>query len=119
MRKAALAAAAFLAMWIVVTNAYVMATHASVVIDREPVHWTFKGPLYVGVLIGLLADFGTNMVVGTVAWREFPQELLLTSRATRHLDSEGWRGERAVWWCTQLHYWDAGHCGGWVPDELP
>lgn len=119
MRRAALAAAAVIVMWIIVANAYVMATHARVVLEESPVHWTFSGPLYLGASIGLLADFGTNMIVGTVVWQEVPRELLLTSRATRHLQSTGRDYERAVWWCTQLHYWDAGHCGGWVPDELP
>lgn len=119
MRKAIKAGVAVLALWLAVTNLYVMAMHASAVLEKHEVHWTFKAPLYVGAIVGLAADVGFNASVGTVVFREVPKELLFTSRATRHLESDGWRKDRAEWWCTQLHFFDSGHCGGWVPDGIP
>jgi len=120
MRKAIKAGVAIIAMWCAVVICYAAATHAKKVFEENEVHWTFKAPLYgVALPIGLAADFATNVTVGSVVWGEFPQEILFTSRATRHLQSEGEDYERAVWWCTQLHYWDYGHCGGWVPDGIP
>ncbi len=120
MRKLIKALIAFLAMWVTVVICYAAATHAKTVLEENNVHWTFKAPLYgVALPIGLASDFLTNVVIGTAVWGEVPQEILFTKRATRHLESDGRDYERAVWWCTQLHYWDHGHCGGWVPSDVP
>ena len=119
MRKLAKAAVAVVLLWIVVTNLFVSAMWANETIKRGGVHWTFQAPLYVGAGVGLVADMAFNLSVGTVAFRSPPQELLFTGRLKRELENDGWRRERAQWWCTQLHNFDPAHCGGWVPSELP
>ncbi len=104
-----------LILWCVVVNMFVMAMYAKKVCEQNPVHWSLKWPMYVGVAIGLVADFLFNFAPATALFLEPPRELLFTSRVTRHLNSSGWRQKKARFWCTQLHYFDHGHCGGWTP----
>lgn len=113
MKKLRKTVIAILAMWVVVTNMYVMATHADRVLDSgADVHAVLKYPLYAGAAVGVVADIAFNVSAGTVIFQEFPQELLFTARATRHLQSTGYRQERAIFWCGQLDLFDKGHCDG-------
>ena len=121
MKILAKAAFAFVLTWFVVVPAFVMASYAERVLqqaesDGYEVSWTFQLPLYTFAAVGLAADFAWNLSYGTVAFREFPQEMTFTARSTRHLTSGGWRQEKAENWCELLHRVDYGHCGGWVPE---
>jgi hypothetical protein len=59
----------------------------------------FAYPLAV---IGVLADFLYNVIVGTVLFLELPQELLLTKRLKRHLNDDNFRGAMSRWFCRHL-----------------
>lgn len=115
MRKLLKVAYAVTASWFLVVPAFVMSSHAEAVLaqaeaDGYDVPWTFTAPIYVFAVAGLVADSAWNLSYATVAFREFPQEMLFTARATRHLKSGGWRQEKAEEWCALLDRVDPNHC---------
>jgi hypothetical protein len=54
------------------------------------------------LLVGLILDFLCNMLVFTVIMIEIPQELLVTTRLSRHICNDTWRGKIAKWFCVNL-----------------
>jgi hypothetical protein len=54
--------------------------------------------------LGYVCDFVANMTVATIVFLEWPREVLVTSRLTRHLKSGGpsWRHHIAHWVCKKL-----------------
>lgn len=63
------------------------------------------------VAIGWALDVAFNWVLGTIALREWPQELTLTKRCSRHMRNPDWRGRLCRWVCDQLDlFQDGGHC---------
>lgn len=51
---------------------------------------------------GLFLDAVVNVFIMTVLMLEFPRELTVTSRLSRHARKEGWRKEFAVWIAVEL-----------------
>jgi hypothetical protein len=85
--------------------------HAKAIIERgERIHWSFRYPLYLGALVGLLLDVAWNWTGGIVVFREAPREFTFTDRCKRHKGGHGWQRIRAHWWCEQLNKFDPGHC---------
>lgn len=67
--------------------------------------------LYPLFAVALLADVLFNWVIGTMYYREIPQELLFTTRSSRHLKGTGIQLARAQFICTNLlDPADKGHC---------
>lgn len=72
-------------------------------------------PWYVRVIarawlvVGLVADVAFNWIWGTVIFREFPKEIVFTSRIKRLVKSDGWRGEKARQWAEFLNAVDPHH----------
>lgn len=54
------------------------------------------------VVVGVLADFVYNVVVGSILFLEPPREWLLTTRLKRHLGEDGYKGNLARWVCRHL-----------------
>lgn len=54
------------------------------------------------VVIGVLADFIYNVLVGSILFLEPPREWLLTTRLKRHLGKDGYKGNLARWVCRHL-----------------
>lgn len=52
--------------------------------------------------VGYLIDFLANMIPFTILFLEFPQELLVTARLSRHIHDNSWRGKVAKWFCSNL-----------------
>jgi len=80
---------------------------------RHDLHPVAKANAYVLLAIGLVLDFITNVVVGSVLFLDPPREWLLTDRLQRYknLDRESWRGKTAYWLCEHLlNQFDEGHC---------
>jgi hypothetical protein len=67
---------------------------------------------YVLLFIGLIMDTLFNWTVGTLYYREFPQEFLFTTRCNRHLTTgKGKQLSRAHFVCdNMLDPFDKGHC---------
>ena len=128
MKKLAKAAFALGLTWVVVTNMFVMASHADRILqqaetEQYDVPPAFVVPLYAGALIGAAADVAFNISYGTVRFLEFPKELMFTARVNRLLWNDGWRGELALEWCQLLDRVDPAHCSdldnvlGLVPED--
>ena len=67
--------------------------------------------LYPFFITALLMDVLFNLVIGTIYYREIPEELLFTARCTRHLKGRGVQLMRAEFVCTYLlNPFDEGHC---------
>lgn len=72
--------------------------------------WVVKAPIYVALVIGLVADVVFNATWGTWIFREPPREWLFTDRLKRH-----WRGNnrrqklRAEPWVRRVNAVDPGH----------
>lgn len=113
---------AFVLCWIVVVNAFVMATRSAEVLDQAErdefdMPWQFEAPLWIGAIVGVMADAAFNLSAGTWIFSEapkYPGEVLFTARANRHLASEGERGEKALKWCLIMDRFDPGHCSDLV-----
>lgn len=55
------------------------------------------------LMLGYLVDFLVNVTLLSVIMLEVPQELLVTSRLTRHINDESsWRKSVATWICQNL-----------------
>jgi len=73
--------------------------------------WPVKVFSYAALAAGWLLDAGFNIVIGTIAFVELPQELTFTDRCSRHMIESGWRGKIARWVCESwLNPMEAGHC---------
>ena len=78
--------------------------------DKDEFGWVVKVPLYMWLLIGVLADIIFNVILGTIIFRELPHETLFTDRVKRH-----WYGDnkkqkdRAFIWQWRLNKIDPGH----------
>lgn len=71
--------------------------------------WYVKLIARVWLVVGIVADVAFNWLWGTVIFREFPQELVFTSRVQRHFGSSGWRGDKARQWAQFLNAVDPQH----------
>lgn len=63
--------------------------------------------------IGYALDVLFNVTVGTLMFLELPnvRRLTFTARCSAHLQTQGWRGDRARWVCFGwLNPFEAGHC---------
>lgn len=66
-----------------------------------------KGIGYFWLAVGVPADAAYNLVIGTLEFREWPRELMFSSRVQRLVDEgEGWRRERAIKWARFLNVVD-------------
>ena len=66
-----------------------------------------KATGYVLLVLGVPADIGYNLIIGTLRFRELPRELMFSSRVQRHIDeSDGWRLEQAIEWAEFLNFCD-------------
>lgn len=70
--------------------------------DSGQVRWPMMIVGYPALYVGLTLDLLTNVVVCSVLFVEFPRELLVTSRLSRHSKSADWRGTVARWICSNL-----------------
>ena len=70
--------------------------------------WNGLRPVFI---VALLMDVLFNFIIGTLYYREFPKELLFTSRCHRHLKGTGIQLARAQQVCAiLLDPFDSGHC---------
>lgn len=109
-------------LWLVVSCllGYVTLCICYIAVMRAYVVWQsgvrinlfWKIPIAVGYYVGKGLDIVWNVIVGTIAFREFPRETLFTSRCKRHKQKPigDWRGDRARWWCDQMEIFHEGHC---------
>lgn len=78
--------------------------------QKDEFGWVVKVPLYLLLLVGVIADIVFNATWGTAIFRELPHEFLFTKRLKRH-----WYGasekqkERASPWQRRLNLIDPGH----------
>ena len=97
--------------YIALINLFAAVMHAKMIIGRgEKIHILFKGPLYIGAVVGLALDVLFNIFIGTFIYVEAPREITFTARCSRHKRGVGWRKDKAKWWCLQLNKFDPGHC---------
>ena len=55
------------------------------------------------VAVGYLMDAAANLTLATLAFAEWPRELLVTKRMQRHIAARsGWRSALAAWVCDRL-----------------
>lgn len=67
--------------------------------------------LYPVFIVALLMDVLFNFIIGTLYFREIPQELLFTARCSRHMKGTGTQLARATFVCDNLlNPFDEGHC---------
>lgn len=71
---------------------------------RDELDWKVKVPVYVALVIGILADVIFNAIWGTIIFREPPQEWTFTERLSRHRDNP-----KAAEWIRQVNLIDPGH----------
>ena len=99
-----------LILWLGTAWLFVALSRAKALLERGELHRFWRVSLYPALPIFLVLDFAWNVVVGTIAFRELPRELLFTSRVKRHLrHSRGSRQRRAKWWADRLNELDPGH----------
>lgn len=78
--------------------------------DRIPLGWIAKTPIYVALVVFLVADVVFNWTWGTWIFKELPREFVFTDRLKRH-----WRGDdkrqkkRADPWVKLVNLIDPGH----------
>lgn len=73
------------------------------------IQWLIAGPI---VVAGVVLDVFVNLVIATVLFLDWPQELMLTARLQRYLDKPhtyGWRAKVARWLKPHLNRHDPGH----------
>ena len=67
--------------------------------------------LYPFFIVAILMDVAFNFIIGTLYYREIPQEFLFTSRCSRHLKGSGIQLARAEFVCNYLlNPFDEDHC---------
>ena len=77
---------------------------------RDEFGWIVKVPIYLWLIVGLLADICFNATWGTWIFRELPRETIFTKRLKRH-----WHGtddkqrRRAAPWVRRVNAIDPGH----------
>lgn len=78
--------------------------------QRDEFGWVVKVPIYVALVLGVVADVVFNAVWGSIIFRELPREWLFTDRLKRH-----WHGgddkqiKRAAPWVRRVNAIDPGH----------
>lgn len=97
------------AIWFGVTGIYVLVMHAKSLRETGGLSTFWMVNILPWAIVGLLLDVVFNLIFGTVMFREFPRELLFTSRVQRHYRTEGSRGRMAEFWARQLNQIDATH----------
>ena len=87
---------------------YVALTHAKAIKDRgQKLGWFWGPALYPVLFVFLIMDFILNWTLFTLILLEFPQELLVTPRIQRHVDSgRGWRYKFSAWFGRELNRFD-------------
>ena len=81
--------------------------------EGKDLKWYHKFYGYPLLAVGVVLDTLLNVIVGTIIFREFPRELLLTPRLDRWAreDKDGYRGKFARFVCRyMLNPFDPGHC---------
>jgi hypothetical protein len=69
-----------------------------------------KATGYFWLALGVPADIGYNLVLGSIRFREFPRELMFSGRVQRHIDeSDGWRLDHALQWAAFLNFCSPNH----------
>jgi hypothetical protein len=72
---------------------------------RDNMYWFARIHAYGLLGIGLVLDFVLNVIVGTVVFLKYPQNVLLTGRLSRYIrdpDEKPWRRKLACWICEHL-----------------
>ena len=79
--------------------------------QKDEFGWVVKVPLYLWLVVGLLADIVFNFTWGTAIFRELPNEFLFTDRLKRHWYAVGnaKQKDRAYSWVRRLNLIDPGH----------
>lgn len=54
------------------------------------------------LIVGYTLDVLANMLPVSVLFLEFPRELVVTARLSRHIQGDGWRSRLARWFCRNL-----------------
>lgn len=54
------------------------------------------------LIVGYTLDVIANILPVSVLFLEFPRELVVTARLSRHISGEGWRSDLAKWFCRNL-----------------
>ena len=77
---------------------------------KDELTWVGKVPIYLWLVIGVLADVGFNATWGTWVFRELPREWLFTDRLQRHWYGDSERQKRrAKPWVERVNRIDPGH----------
>ena len=77
---------------------------------RDTLSFWDKLVAYPFVFLGYILDIVYNIVVGTITFRDFPKELLFTSRLIRYKEQgKGWRYDKAALFGAELNKYDEGH----------
>lgn len=77
---------------------------------KDELGWVTKVPVYLWLVIGILADVGFNATWGTWIFKELPHEFLFTDRLKRHWYGDSKRMKRrAAPWVERLNRIDPGH----------
>lgn len=78
--------------------------------ERAEFGWVVKVPLYLWLLVGLIADIIFNVTWGTAIFRELPREFIFTDRLKRHwYGNDNKQKDRADPWVRRLNLIDPGH----------
>ena len=77
---------------------------------KDELGWVSKVPIYLWLVIGVLADVAFNVTWGTWIFREPPREWLFTDRLKRHHYGYSERQKRrAAPWVRRVNLIDPGH----------
>jgi len=77
---------------------------------KDELKWVSKVPIYLWLILGILADVAFNATWGTWIFREPPREFLFTDRLKRHwYGSSRRQKERAAPWVKRVNLVDPGH----------
>ena len=98
----------FYGTWIFYTAFMHIKKYKEVLKNKIGIIWYGLAPIFI---IGLLMDVLFNFIIGTLYFREIPQELLFTARCSRHIKGSGIQLARATFVCNYLlNPFDEGHC---------
>jgi len=78
--------------------------------QKDEFGWIIKVPIYLWLVVGLIADILFNITWGTIIFRELPHETLFTDRLKRHWYGDSSRQRRrAKPWVRRVNLIDPGH----------
>lgn len=99
-------------LWLVVVWAFVSAMHARAIMSRgERIHWLFLAALVPLAIVGYIGDLVFNLTIGCLIFREGWRKPTFSQRCYYHKHhGDGWRRQRAIWWCAELNRFDPSHC---------